>query len=162
MISYFQGQASARINRDLDKGLYAQSDLVEVSIAYPLPYAPSHTVTERFNGEIEVGGIIYNYVSLRLSNDTLHLLCIPNTEKTKLSASGHEFTRQMAQSENSPVGKKGGAPIAVQKGNSSDYSCANTEILIVALDPLTLLHLSSFSENPVSGHFSAIIQPPKA
>ena len=58
---------------------------MEVKIPYPLPYAANHTSFERFDGEIEFNGVHYNYVKRKMVNDTLVILCIPNTIKTELN-----------------------------------------------------------------------------
>lgn len=83
---YFEKQASVQIVERLDGGMFSKKQLVEIKIPYPLPYAANWGEYERYDGEVEMNGVHYNYVKRKMVNDTLYLLCIPNTERNELNA----------------------------------------------------------------------------
>ena len=143
----------------IGQGDYAVHDLVEVKIAYPLAYASTHTLMEKNNGEIEVGGVTYNYVSLNLSDDTLRMVCIPNTQKSKLNASRNDFASQMASSDNSSQGKKSSG--SVLKAISAEYSNTATFAELNTPSAFVQVHGIAAAENSCEGYFAAHGQPPQ-
>ena len=68
----------------LDNHHYRESELMEVKIPLSLPYMTSWNAYERFDGEVELNGIHYNYVERKIQDDTLYLRCLPNNSKTRL------------------------------------------------------------------------------
>jgi len=81
-----EDKATARLEQRLDAGDYDETQLVEVKIPLRAPYQTSWSDYQTFYGETEWNGEYYQYVKRKLSNDTLYLLCIPHTEKTKIHA----------------------------------------------------------------------------
>jgi hypothetical protein len=68
----------------IDQQAYDDQDLLEIRVPVNLPYQTNSMEFERVDGEVDVAGVHYNYVKRKFYNDTLILLCLPNTEKTKL------------------------------------------------------------------------------
>ncbi len=60
-----------------------------------LPYGPNWKDYERYEGEIDWGGVHYNYVKRKLQNDTLYVLCLPNNVQTKLRKAEAHYTRHV-------------------------------------------------------------------
>lgn len=75
----------------LDNNLYDDAQLLEIKIALRLPYQISQATFERYNGEIEVDGKLYKYAKRKVANDTLFLMCIPNTKKMLLENARNDF-----------------------------------------------------------------------
>lgn len=73
-----------RIISRIDADAYDERELVEVRVPVNLPYQSNWPEFERYNGEIYMDGVHYNYVKRKMHNDTLILLCLPNQEKTHL------------------------------------------------------------------------------
>ncbi len=86
-----QQSADNNVVASLDEGAYADADLVEVKVAYRLPYAIDQTEYERVNGTINIEGEHYNYVKKKLSRDTLYMLCIPNRQSTAVNNARHLY-----------------------------------------------------------------------
>lgn len=78
----------------LDNNDFNDNDLMELRIPINLPYHSSWSNYERIDGEIEFNGMYYNYVKRKVCNDTLYLLCLPNSNKTKLYAAQNDYTKQ--------------------------------------------------------------------
>ncbi len=68
----------------IDDGDYEISQLVEVKVPLRLHYYSSSLNYERYYGETEVDGRYYSYVMRKVMNDTVYLLCLPNTLKAEL------------------------------------------------------------------------------
>lgn len=68
----------------IDEGDYDLSQLVEVKVPLRLHYYSSSLNYERYYGEAEVDGRYYSYVMRKVMNDTVYLLCLPNTVKAEL------------------------------------------------------------------------------
>ena len=79
-----EAYSADRIITRIDADAYDEHDLVEVRVPVNLPYQSNWPEFERYNGEIYMDGVHYNYVKRKMHNDTLILLCLPNQEKTHL------------------------------------------------------------------------------
>ena len=75
----------------LDTDDYHPADLIELRIPLQLPYQAGWATDEQVDGEIDIDGVHYNYVTRRLVNDTLVLQVIPNHEKTKIRHARETF-----------------------------------------------------------------------
>jgi hypothetical protein len=84
-------KASSQLLQQLDKEEYDDSQLIEMKVPLPMPYQTNWADFERYNGEIEISGVHYNYVKRKVQNDTLILLCIPNQGKMKLNSAKEQF-----------------------------------------------------------------------
>ncbi|MET0634376.1 MAG: hypothetical protein ABWZ25_00030 [Chitinophagaceae bacterium] len=92
----------------LDRGNYSTSDLIEVKIPLSLPYYSQHYGEyERCDGEIEVNGVLMDFVSRKVSGDTLYLLCLPNMAKTEMQEARNCIAGEFGQpSGDNPIVKK--------------------------------------------------------
>lgn len=75
----------------LDDADYRTDELIEFRIPVALPYQSNWSAFERVDGDIEIGGLHYNYVSRKMVNDTLILLVIPNYDKTRIRHARETF-----------------------------------------------------------------------
>ena len=104
VVQYMQQKASAQLEARLDKNLYNDSQLIELKVPMHLPYQTNWSAYQRFDGEIEVDGITYKYVKRKVADDTLYLMCIPNTKKMNLETAKNDFfklTNDLTQNNNS-------------------------------------------------------------
>lgn len=95
LLSYFEENATARLEQKLDAGDYDVNQLVEVKIPLRVPYQASWSDYETFYGETKWDGKYYQYVKRKLSNDTLYLLCIPHDEKTKIHTAKTDYFKSI-------------------------------------------------------------------
>lgn len=122
VVEYLQHTANTQLEARLDNNLYADSQLIELKIPFHVPYQTNWSAFQRYDGEIEIDGIMYKYVKRKLANDTLYLKCIPNNNKMHLETAKNDFfkaTSDIAQNGNAkkPGNSKG---IAV-KNLQSEY-----------------------------------------
>jgi len=89
-----QHRASQQMVSALDSRQYNESQLISIKIpATHLGYYIGSSTFERVDGQIEINGVICQYVERRLYMDSLELLCIPNHTVTKLRMSGKDHLR---------------------------------------------------------------------
>lgn len=105
VFDYFIRQSNEHTIQKLDRGHYADSELIEIKIALNLPYYNNMDEYERYDGEIELNNTHYNFVKRKVYNDTLYLLCLPDYTKTELYKAKHEFAAKENNSD--PCSKKG-------------------------------------------------------
>lgn len=102
--NYLQQKSDKHLEALLDDNRYDDAQLLELKIPTQVPYQTSWASYERYDGEVEMNGVLYKYVKRKVSNDTLYLLCIPNTSKMDLQAARDDFfknTNDLAQNKNS-------------------------------------------------------------
>jgi len=99
---YLRQQNNAQTLRHIERGNYADDDLILVKVPVLLPYASNWSDYERYDGEIEWGGIHYNYVKRKILNDTLYLLCLPDMKRTSLADARDQYTRNVNSDAGTP------------------------------------------------------------
>jgi hypothetical protein len=85
LLSYAENKADRQLEANLDNQDYDKAQLV--SIKLPLSHFSAYINAmgfERADGQLECNGICYNYVKIRIYNDSLELLCIPNQKVINL------------------------------------------------------------------------------
>ncbi|MBX3254725.1 MAG: hypothetical protein KF862_11340 [Chitinophagaceae bacterium] len=119
MFRYLHQQNSRRTLQIIEKGYYTDDELILVKVPVLLPYATNWNEYERYDGEIEWGGVHYNYVKRKVLNDTLYLLCLPDIERTRLTNAHNRYAGKMNDlSSSSQKGKEIVVKITV---SSTDY-----------------------------------------
>ena len=116
-----QQKLNDQLEARLDNNAYDESQLIELKIPIHLPYQTSWSSYQRYDGEIEINGILYNYVKRKLANDTLVLMCIANTKKMHLETAKDDFfkiSNDLMQNNNS---KKSGNSKSAFKNLQSEY-----------------------------------------
>ncbi len=86
-----QQKSDMQMEGMMDKKNIKESDLFEIKIPLHLPYQTSWANYERFDGEVKLDGTIYKYVKRKLTDDTLHLMCIKNSKKMEYENAKSDF-----------------------------------------------------------------------
>jgi len=156
---YMEHKADTRLETRLDNNHYDESQLIQLKVPIDLPYQTTWAAFERFDGEIEMNGILYKYVKRKLVNDTLILLCIPNHKKMELQTARNDFfktTNDISQNNS----KKPGSNTATFKKLMSDYDDHSYGLNLLSLQYQPLISFSySAGELLHSPHISPE-QPP--
>jgi len=119
VFNYLIDLSDKQVVRQINNAAYNDAELVEIAIPLNMPYLVSRDNYERYDGSIEFKGTHYNYVKRKLSNDTLHLLCIPNGQKTELYTAKSHYTQQLSDA---PSGKKSSESSIKKSSFFSEYS----------------------------------------
>jgi len=101
---YLQHKTNENLEALIENNSYDESQLMELKIPIHLPYQTNWTSYQRYDGEIKLNGTIYKYVKRKLSNDTLYLMCLPNSNKMRLETAKNDFfkiSNDLAQNDHS-------------------------------------------------------------
>ncbi|MGN6438194.1 MAG: hypothetical protein ACTHMM_16760 [Agriterribacter sp.] len=160
LFCYLQEQNGLQTLRHIETGNYADEDLVLVKIPVLLPYSTNWKEYERYDGEIEWGGVRYNYVKRKILNDTLFLLCLPDIKGTQLADAHQRYAGQINDHPTFPQqGKERAAKLATA---SAEY--LPSQALYTLTQP-TIVKGSQqlcFSASLMETDLDCIIQPPDA
>jgi hypothetical protein len=126
---YWQNCAERRLEASLDQNNYDESALISFKIPVTsLAYYTNSTGYERVNGQIDIGGVQYQYVKRRIYGDSLEVVCLPNILSMKLQTASNDFFRQVNDLQQQNQGKKNSThPL---KDNSKDYRPAATGVVV--------------------------------
>ena len=120
-----QQKLNDQLEARLDSNSYDESQLVTLKIPIHLPYQTSWSAYQRYNGEIEINGILYKYVKRKVAYDTLFLMCITNTKKMHLETAKDDFfkiSNDLMQNNNSKKSDNSKSAFKNLQGEYDRYS----------------------------------------
>lgn len=159
VIDFLQQQQAQTRTAQLDKAEYANEDLISIKTPLSLPYYNASTDFERVDGAIQINGVEYSYVKRRIINDSLELLCLPNTAKQKLQAAKSDFFK-ITNDLQRPEGSK--KPTAVIKAAIPDYCNALPVYGLLSLHKTTQKHAVTNSRFIPACFATIPAQPPES
>lgn len=128
LLHYFIDRSDVAMVQQLDRNEYADADLIELKVPMHLPYNADWKEYERYDGQIEIEGVHYNYVKRKVSSDTMYLLCIPNHDKTLLYNTKHDIAKEISDI---PSGnKKSSEPASKKMGPVNEYDFSVASLLM--------------------------------
>ena len=158
-----ENAASTRLVEQLDNEQYDESKLIEMRVPLPMPYQTNWSDFERYNGEIEIEGVHYNYVKRKVYNDTLILLCIPNHGKMKLNSAKEQFFSLVNDiSNDSKQVPAAPAKANIIKSITSEYQDNRYEIAFSCQADPASEFIVTHSTIPLSVFADKPFQPPRA
>jgi hypothetical protein len=92
-VSYMVSNANQSLEAAIDKNSYSEDQLISIKKPINLPYYNNTNNFTRAYGEVEMNGVLYQYVKSRICNDSLEMLCIPNTSKQQLLNAKDDFAQ---------------------------------------------------------------------
>jgi len=115
--NYFEKKAISDMQVALYQNKYNESDLVSFKTALNQPYVTNTDGYDYIDGEMDVNGTYYQYVKMRIYNDTLEVLCIPNLTKSAISEKKNDLSKQLTD-------------LASNKSSKKSTNNANVKLLI--------------------------------
>jgi hypothetical protein len=116
-----ENKVGTQMMAKIDRSEYDDKDLIEVKVPVNLPYQTNWQEFERYDGEIQIAGVHYSYVKRKLQNDTLILMCIPNTDKMKLFNARETFFSLVNDMQQTESGKNLPLPVKPVKIFMAEY-----------------------------------------
>jgi hypothetical protein len=116
VFKYFIHQSDIQIVNKMYDNKFNSAQLIELKIPVHMPTVQDWTEYEHIEGQVQVNGNYYNYVRLKMTRDTMSLLCLPNTVKKDLVKGDNLITKEL---NDIPLNKKG--PTAPEKKADSWY-----------------------------------------
>jgi hypothetical protein len=117
---YFTNKSNGVIAREIAKGKYNSRDLIEIKIKQNLPFIHDWDSYVNISGQLQLDGIAYNYVKLRVTRDTVYVQCIPNYETTKLLNENVICAKRL---NNAPISKRTHESSEKKLGSDAKYNC---------------------------------------
>jgi len=121
LFQYFIKHSDDYANEQINKGLYKPDELVEIKIPVHLPNIQNQADFQGISGQVKLNDADYNYVALKITRDTMFLMCIPNYEKTRLISENIIVAKNISDI---PLAKKNHIPVQKKSGTDSFYDYA--------------------------------------
>jgi hypothetical protein len=147
VVNYLQHNADIRLEALLDNSVYEEEELIEIKIPTNIPYLNSWAHFERYDGEVEMNGKIYKYVKRKVYNDTLYLLCIPNTKKMQLENSRNDYLATSGDYASNNTGKSGKSKPVSLKNLLSEYDATSFVCHVRQAWKNEVVYIFSFKHN---------------
>ena len=104
--NYFDQKASAHLSELIEQNDYNESELVSVKTPINLPYYSNNPKFERVDGEMEIEGIVYQYVERRVYNDSVEIRILPNQDRLHIKNAKESFDKLASDFEQKLTDKK--------------------------------------------------------
>ncbi|MEO6549869.1 MAG: hypothetical protein ABIN94_17840 [Ferruginibacter sp.] len=119
--SFLEMQENQKMEIAFDENDYSDNQLISIKQSTNLPYFQNSKDFQRIDGEIVIDGIAYKYVKCRIYNDSLELLCIPNTSKMRIQAAKSDFSKLASDFQQSNNKKKSESGLKSFQKTVSEY-----------------------------------------
>lgn len=159
--AYLEHRVTAEMEMRLDQHHYNEEELIEFRVPLNLPYQTNWKEFERFDGELEIDGVHYQYVKRKVEDGHLVVLCIPNESRQKLQTTRDEFFK-LVNDLSQPAKKGNNSNPAVFKSMTAEYLQSLPEWKIIVPQQLVQQPFSSPEYDLLSGILLASEQPPDA
>jgi len=157
LYQYFVYRSDKLFNDQISKNMYNVNDLVEIKIPAYTPAFRDWDSFEPISGQVRLKNACYNYVKLKMTTDTIYLMCVPNYEKTRLFKQNIINAKQIADV---PANKKEHVPFG-KIFNPLKYNYQVTDYKFSP--PVTTLYVnnSCCCFPPIQRNLSVPEQPPR-
>jgi hypothetical protein len=160
VISFFEDKLNEQFETKLDNNNYDNNELISIKVPVTdLAYYTNTRSFERVDGQVEINGVLYNYVKQRLYNDSVELLCIPNGPLMKLQKEKNDLVRSVNDIQQTDQAKKAnGHPVNAKNFSSDHYTIQDIFTLndLFANTAKRSFDFSSFTSFP----YCAVIENP--
>jgi hypothetical protein len=116
---YYINQSDVQIVKQIYDNKIDQSKFIELKIPVHFPTVQDETEYAEVIGQIQLKDAYYNYSRLKMTRDTMFLVCTPNTTKTRLVNANIITAKEIADV---PLSKKGQSPSVKKVNTLSDYN----------------------------------------
>ncbi len=161
-VSFMVNNANQNLESAIDKNNYNEEALISIKKPINLPYYNNTKDFTRSYGEVELNGVLYKYVKSRIYNDSLEMLCIPNTSKQQLLEAKDDYARanfdlQKDTNKKAPASGKllSFVKLLSEYVKNNDWKAEASSAVIIALQ-----NTSYCNANSGSLHKATIEQPP--
>jgi len=154
---YLVYQSDKLFDEQVNKGKYNVDDLVEVKIPVKMPTIQDWKEYTYINGQVQFKNNCYNYVKLKMTRDTIFLMCIPNYKTTRLADHNIINARQIPDI---PVSKKNHVPFGKINLVAYNYQAMHYKFSI----PLIMVRKTNFNNCLITSNslIAGPGQPPDA
>ena len=119
MFQYYIHQADAQMVKQIFENKIDKTKLIELKIPVNMPTISDWAEYEEIVGQIQLKDAYYNYVRLRMTRDTMYVICLQNTAKTRLVNANVITVKEISDV---PLSKKGQSPVSKKVNTLSEYN----------------------------------------
>ncbi|MBV8390543.1 MAG: hypothetical protein JO080_12135 [Mucilaginibacter sp.] len=113
---YFMSRSDDQLVSQLNGSGANSAKLIKLKIPVHMPTLDDWTDYANIQGQVQVKDAYYNYVRLKMTKDTLYLICLPNTVKANLAKANIIMTKNL---NDIPLNKKGPNNSSTKKAEST-------------------------------------------
>ncbi|OOQ57967.1 hypothetical protein [Mucilaginibacter pedocola] len=158
LFSYFIKHADDFANEQIAKGLYKPDELVEIKIPVSMPNIQQQSDFQAIAGQVKLHDGDYNYVAMKMTRDTMYLMCIPNYEKTRLIDQNIITAKNISDS---PLAQKSHLPVVKKAGIDNIYNIPVALYTIGVNMAAERTPTTDLTENTSTAHLNTPAQPPE-
>ena len=127
LVDYFIKRSDTEIVKQMYAAKPGSQKLMELKIPVHMPTIQDWTEYVHVVGQIQLNDGYYNYVGIKMSRDTMSLLCLPNHVKDKLVKAHLIIAKDI--NGNVPISKKGAEPLTkkISSGYDNVYQLVNCD-----------------------------------
>lgn len=104
VFQYFINRSDVQIVKQMYDNKFDSTKLVELKVPVHMPTIQDWTEYEHIEGQIQLNNAYYNYVRLKMTRDTMYLICLPNNAKANLVKANVIMAKNL---NDVPLSKKG-------------------------------------------------------
>ncbi|MET3981539.1 hypothetical protein ABIB62_004153 [Mucilaginibacter sp. UYP25] len=119
VFQYFIHQSELSIVKNIYENKVDATQLVQIKIPVNNKGITDWPDYERVLGQVQLKNGFYNYVGVKMTRDTMFLVCVANSVKTKLFNANIIMAKNVSDA---PLSKKGEAPAKKASSSMSDYN----------------------------------------
>jgi len=141
---YFMNKSDDQIVSQLYSNGANSSKLIKLKIPVHMPTLDDWSDYANIQGQVQVKDAYYNYVRIKMTKDTLYLICLPNTVKANLAKANIIMTKNL---NDIPLSKKGANNSSTKKAESTSSYDHFYQIVKCDYTPLAeLVKINTHSE----------------
>ncbi|HTE00612.1 MAG TPA: hypothetical protein VK668_15070 [Mucilaginibacter sp.] len=158
LYAYCVYQSNRLFDKQISQNNYKIDDLVEVKVPVNMPTIQNWKEYVYISGQVKFKENSYNYVKLKMTRDTVYLMCVPNYSKTKLSNQNIIDARKIADI---PFNKKAHVPFG-KVVSLSEYNYQLAQFWFLS-PVVTLTQTSDYTNSSLANtSIASPGQPPEA
>ena len=104
VFQYFINRSDVQIVKQMYDNKFDSAKLLELKVPVHMPTIQDWTEYEHIEGQIQLNNAYYNYVRIKMTRDTMYLVCLPNNVKANLVKANVIMAKNL---NDVPLSKKG-------------------------------------------------------
>lgn len=129
IFEYFIHRSEQQIVKQIYENKVDATQLVQIKVPVHTPGIQDWPDYEKVQGQVQLKNGFYNYVGVKMTRDTMYLVCVANEVKNKLFEANTIIAKNVSDA---PLTKKGQEPSAKKLSSPvSEYNVPVTQIIFL-------------------------------
>ena len=148
VFQYFINRSDVQIVKQMYDNKFDSTKLLELKVPVHMPTIQDWTEYEHIEGQIQLNNAYYNYVRLKMTRDTMYLICLPNSVKANLVKANVIMAKNL---NDVPLSKKGATNNPLTKKVNLVYDNVDQ---VLQCDYAPLSERAGIIVSPASAHLA--------